>query len=288
MEQTLEKINSGVDTVSDNSIASPFVNEIFDAKNTPAQIANTVSDTVSSPLFNSKTYLETVSTPTIKYKIQYGSSRIFQGLFYPLFYIIYNACFSLSFKGKENLQNIKGPIIFIANHIDFYDSFLFDLFVPPFSELPPFRFMGTTKFEKKMWPMKILKYTGIVDLIYIVFGVFKVTYGGGAEKALIPAYEIIKNKGTVSIFPEGKIWRAKTDEHGNHQPIGPFKWGAAILAKNTGALVVPVSFEKYEKNKFRDGVKIHIGKGYFVNTTDEPEAIAADMRARVLSLFNSN
>jgi 1-acyl-sn-glycerol-3-phosphate acyltransferase len=217
----------------------------------------------------------------ITYLLSYVVSYFVQGIFHPIFFIGYHSFFNLNILGKEKLRTIKGPIIFVSNHIGVYDSFIFDLFVPAFSQsITPFRFMGTTQFE--IFYMNILKYTGIVHLVYLLFGVFNVTYGKGAEKALRPAYNIIKNGGTVAIFPEGKVWTSK----GKEDKVGPFKWGAAILAKNTGAVVIPVAFNKEDKRFFRDKLTVSIGDPYHVDITDSPEELADDMRQHVLNLFN--
>jgi len=221
-----------------------------------------------------------------KYWVPYYIAYFFQGVCYPFFYIGYHLAFTLRIKGKENLKGIKGPVIFVANHISVYDSFIFDLFVPPFSKTPPFRFMGTRKFN--IWYLKILKYTGLIHLIYWLFGVFEVTYGQGVDIALVPAYEIIKNGGTVAIFPEGRVWRYDRYNRGvgEKEPIGPFKWGAAVLAKNTSALVIPVSFNQHPRNMFRDFIDVRIGKPYRVNQAQTPEALADEMHEIVKMQFN--
>ncbi len=216
------------------------------------------------------------------YLISYWVSFVVQGIFYPIFYVGYRLAFSLSIKGKGNLRGIKGPVIFIANHIGIHDSFVFDLFTRPFSNIPPYRFMGTSKFE--IMYLKVFKYLGIIEIVYKLFGVFKVNYGEGAEKALVPAYEIIKNNGTVVIFPEGKIWPRWNDT----MPVGPFKWGAAFLAKNTGAIVVPVSFHQHSKNFIRDYLDVKIGEPYYVNPEMAPEKIAEEMREKVLGLYKND
>ncbi len=209
-----------------------------------------------------------------------------QGICAPFFNIIYRLCFALTIRGKENLKHTKGPMLFISNHIGFYDSFMFDMFVPPFSHIAPFRFMGSRRFIVPF--LALLKCIGVIDVVYLLFGVFRITPGEGAEKSLKKAYEIIKNEGTVVMYPEGRIWVPSTV---HPEAIGPFKWGAAILAKNTGVQVVPVSMKKTIRTdskgfmKVRRGIDISIGKPFHVDASKAPEEIAADMRDKVIELF---
>ncbi len=213
-----------------------------------------------------------------------------QSLFVPVFHVLYNVFFAISVKGRENLDHTHAesdaPLLFISNHIGWYDSFMFDLFVPPFTHVLPFRFMGSRRFIVPF--LAFLKMIGVVDIIYFLFGVFRITPGEGAEKSLKKAYEILKNNGTVVMYPEGRIWHP-TPVH--PEPIGQFKWGAAILAKNTGVKVVPVSIRKSARKdskgfpKLRDKIDIRIGEPYHVDGSLAPEVIADDMRRRVLDMF---
>jgi 1-acyl-sn-glycerol-3-phosphate acyltransferase len=216
-----------------------------------------------------------------------------QSMFVPVFFFIYKTCFVIKIHGKDNLRGVvadggeKMPILFISNHIAWYDCFIFDMFVHPFSHILPFRFMGTRRFLVPF--LALLKCIGVIDLVYFLFGVFRITPGEGAEKSLKKAYEIIKNDGTVVMYPEGRIWHP-TNVH--PEEIGPFKWGAAILAKNTGVQVVPVSFrrtvraDKHGFAKARLQLDVTIGKPYYVDPTKAPEVIADDMRGKVEGLFN--
>ncbi len=215
---------------------------------------------------------------------QHTFPLIVQSIFVPIFHVIYRCFFVIDIKGKENLENVKGPVLFISNHVGIYDSFMFDLFVKPFSHILPFRFMGAKVFLSPF--LSTLKFIGIVDLVYFFFGVFRVTRGEGAEKSLKKAYEIIKDGGTVAMYPEGKIWRP-TAVH--PERIGPFKWGAAILAKNTNVQVVPVSLKRIENEfRFRDDMKIIIGEPFYVSQDMAPEEIADEMRLKILDLYNQS
>ncbi len=204
-----------------------------------------------------------------------------QSMFVPVFAAIYYSLFDLKIHGRENLNGTRGPMLFISNHISFYDSFIFDLFVHPFSHILPFRFMGSRVFIVPM--LAVLKVIGVIDLIYFLFGVFRVTPGEGAEKSLKHAYEIVKRGGTVAMYPEGRIWKP-TNVH--PEEIGPFKWGAAILAKNTGVQVVPVAMKRtVVANSWRTKLDVTIGRPYHVNGEDAPEVIAEKMRKKVVGLY---
>lgn len=227
---------------------------------------------------------------TVKKKVKLFFEDTFplfiQSVCAPIFFLIYHFCFTLKIRGKENLADTTGPMLFISNHIGFYDSFIFDLFVRPFSHILPFRFMGSRRFLAPF--LALLKCIGIIDLVYFLFGVFRITPGEGAEKSLKKAYEIVKNKGTVVMYPEGRIWHPTTV---HPEAIGPFKWGAAILAKNTGVQVIPVSFRKTTRfdskglMRFRKQINVVIGKPYHVDESKAPEVIAEEMRRRVVELY---
>ena len=216
----------------------------------------------------------------MNYQFGYIVSNVFQIICWPVFFLFYHTFFDITINGKSKLKKIKEPIIFISNHISSYDSFIFDLFVSPFSRVQPFRFIGTTQVSH--WYLKVLKYTGVLHLIYLLFGVIKVTYGKGAEIATIPAADIIERGGTVAIFPEGKIWMDKTDSN----PIGPFKWGAAILARNTNTLVIPVAFRRIKSDLWRRKLVVNIGEPYKINLYERPEVVTDEMREKVVALYN--
>ena len=208
---------------------------------------------------------------------------IVQSLFVPIFHLLFGIFFIINIRGKEQVRTINGPILIISNHIGIYDSFLFDLIKKPFSEIFPFRFMGTRVFDSTL--LRCLKKIGIIDIVYLLFGVFKVTPGEGAEKSLKCAYEIIKSGGTVAMYPEGRIWKPNKE---HSEPIGPFRWGAAILAKNTQVQVLPVALKRTRiPGSFRSRIDMHIGAVFHVDSTQNAEDITMDMRKKILDLYHS-
>ncbi len=63
-----------------------------------------------------------------------------------VFWPTYNLLFKVEYHGRENLRNLKGPLIMVSNHTRFYDSFLYRIIVGPFSRLLPMRFMAVIRF----------------------------------------------------------------------------------------------------------------------------------------------
>lgn len=186
-------------------------------------------------------------------------------LFWPLF----NILFRVKIEGRENLKGLKSPLIMVSNHVKFYDSFLFRLAVGPISRLLPMRFMAVTKFNDPF--MNTMNKLGIVKFVYSLFGVFVIEQGQGLQKNLHRAKGIIKNKGIVALFPEGRISR-------NGQ-VGMFKRGVSALALTTHTKVLPLGIKIEGKR-----INIRIGKAEYLPTGRTYEESAEDLREKVVDL----
>lgn len=158
------------------------------------------------------------------------SATITQFLSGPLIFTVSSIFFKVKITGKEHLQNVDSPFIVISNHIAMYDSFMFRLVFRDISRQLPLRFMAVKRFESNF--LNFLAQIGIVDLTYILFGVFVVERGKGVQRNLTEARTIIESGGNVVVYPEGRI----TEEH---KGVGEFRIGAAVLAQETGAPVIP-------------------------------------------------
>lgn len=110
--------------------------------------------------------------------------------------------------------------------------------------------MAVTQFEGKA--LNYLAKLGIVDFVYSLFGVFTVIPGLGIDKNIRKAKEIIRIKGNLVIYPEGRITR--------DGEVGPFKKGAAVLQKETGVRIIPVSFRCSGGNWLRRTITINVGE----------------------------
>ena len=179
--------------------------------------------------------------------------------------------FKIEIRNKQNLIGVKAPAILISNHIRFYDSFLYRIAVGLFSPLSPLRFMGVRKFSNPV--MNLMNTIGIVPLIYFLMGVVTVVTGQGVSKNLEGAKKALRGGVVIAMFPEGRMYYDDT--------IGPFKWGAAILAEETDASLIPFAIKKHGRR-----VIINIGKTFDIDKQKGPTENTEIMRDVVVNLFN--
>lgn len=186
-------------------------------------------------------------------RIVNGFATVTQFLTWPLLFFIFRTIFSIRIRGRENFRSVKAPFIIISNHVSFYDSFLFRLVLGFWTPHLPLRFMGVTKFHWRF--LNLLSAIGVIELVYSLFGVFTVVPGLGIGKNLEKAREIISVGGNVVMFPEGRIF---VEDPSQTCHIGPFKKGAAVLMKETGVDVVPVTFHIIP-HWFRRKICVNVG-----------------------------
>ena len=208
-------------------------------------------------------------------KLYSGTTQFFSWF---VFWPVYNLLFKIKIHGRENLRGLRGPLIMASNHTRFYDSFLYRLIVGPFNlKMLPMRFMAVLKFSDPF--MSFVKKTGIIHFVYSLFGVFVVEQGLGLNKNLKRAKDILKNKGIVAMFPEGRLNR------GNE--IFMFKRGISALALSTHTKVLPMHIKIKSSNiwKLRRGsIIVNIGKAHHLETHSTYEQLAEELRQEVIGL----
>lgn len=137
------------------------------------------------------------------------------------------ACEEIRINGLEHLDRLEGPCVFISNHSSHLDTLVVHAALPErfrsrlyFGAAQDRWFVkGKKKLELKPWYQSL------------VLGNFPILRGGGA-RALEYAHWLLKRRQHVFLFPEGT--RATDDA------LGDFKLGAALLALENDATVVPV------------------------------------------------
>src|SRR5262249_7721983 len=144
-------------------------------------------------------------------------------------------------KGKERLRDLRGPVLFVANHISMVDPGMI-LFSLPFRfrrrlsiAMAGERLRGLRRgIEGSGWVGRALgrvKYTPVGA----VFNVFPLPQESGFRRGFAFAGEAADDGYNLLVFPEGR-----TTQDGR---MNPFMNGIGLLAENLGMPVAPIRIE---------------------------------------------
>lgn len=189
--------------------------------------------------------------------------------------------YKIRIHGRENLKNLKGPLIIAANHQRFYDAFILRLAIGfRGSSLLPMRFMADMNFSDSF--LKTVKKTGIVHFLYASTGVFTVEHGLGLNRNLKRAKAILRNKGVVAMFPEGRM-------NSNGQ-LSMFKRGISALALSTNTKVLPIGIKITNKkrnpeHKGKPRIDVVVGEAKKFETNHTYEELADQLKAKIQSFI---
>ncbi|MBD5782005.1 MFS transporter [Pelagicoccus sp. NFK12] len=126
--------------------------------------------------------------------------------------------YPMRLKGLENMPQ-SGGVLVVANHVSYVDAILIYLASPR-----PVRFMGTD--EMLRFPL--------MRWAYRKFNVIAVS-PKAAKEAVSKSVKALKAGDVVCIFPEGALTRTGM--------IMPFKKGAELMARLSGAAVLPAAID---------------------------------------------
>jgi 1-acyl-sn-glycerol-3-phosphate acyltransferase len=115
------------------------------------------------------------------------------------------------------------PTILVANHIGLLDFLKIWI-----------AFQGKIRFIAKAELFAI----PVLGWLFRIFGVISIHRGKSDRTAIKSALEILKQGGTIGIFIEGKINR-------RNKQVTMTRNGAAMLAVESKALVIPVAINKW-------------------------------------------
>ncbi len=194
--------------------------------------------------------------------------------------------------GREHLANLKGPFIFVANHVTRRaDIGLVLVALPPRfrhrlaaamggEELQSFRHPPHKwSFAKRfLWRFK---YFSVVSL----FNVFPLPRFSGFRESFRFAGESVDRGYSILVFPEGDINMRDTPE------MASFQSGIGLLAQNLNIPVVPMRVDglwRMQKERRRlahpGEVTVHVGAPVSFPPNTPPAEIAAHLQALVRSL----
>lgn len=174
---------------------------------------------------------------------------------------IFKFWFNPKVYGKENIPMTEEPVLIASNHTNFFDPC-----VSIISTRRVIHFISKKElFEGKMgW-------------FFYKMCCIPVDRSIKNPEAVDRAINILKNNGTVGIFPEGTRNRTK-------DILLPFKFGAMSMAKKTNAWVVPVAVKGKFKFRSKDLV-IRYGRPFKVDDMTLEEA-TDKLKNKILDLLD--
>ena len=185
--------------------------------------------------------------------------QLYYVLVYPFFWLFYRThCI-----GRENLP--EGPMILCASHSAYSDPVLI-AFSLGFRRHP--RFMA----KQELLDLPVLGW------LLKKIGVFGVRRGAADIGAIKTAIQILREGGTVALFPEGT--RVSEDD------AGAAKTGAIMLASRTGAPIVPMYVPR--KKRLFSRVTTRIGSPYTIprlkNGAEAYDGYAVELMEKIRAL----
>jgi long-chain acyl-CoA synthetase len=197
----------------------------------------------------------------------------------------------LRVRGSENLRSLRGPALFVSNHVTYFDHALI------LSALPGRFRRGLAiaqEGERLRWwrrpptgtPLHSrLRWLAQYFLTVVIFNTFSLPKASGFRRSFAFAGETVDRGYSVLVFPEG----IRTTQAG----MNPFKGGTGVLASKLGVPVVPVYIEGLTELKLsgRRGfttpgrVSVIFGPPVAYARDEDPDAITRDLERRVKELM---
>src|SRR5438105_12481650 len=128
----------------------------------------------------------------------------------------------LTVRERELIGGLKGPAVFVANHVSALDAVVMAEALPPRYRNRSVVVAAADSIFKRKWE---------AGLAQVTVDAFPIPRGGGARPHLEYLKQLLEKKWSVIIFPEGRLTATGA--------IGAFRKGAAILAMDAGAPIVP-------------------------------------------------
>ena len=165
------------------------------------------------------------------------------------------------YKGKENIPQ-EGAVILASNHIHLCD--------------PVFVLLSTRRMVRYLAKREL--HDSSLGFIYKAANTIPVDRQHGAHDSIAAAETALKQGEVIGIFPEGT--RNRQPEKG----LLEFKYGAVKIARDTGALLVPIGYTS-KGRPFLDPYRIVIGEGYRIGPDADLEAENEKLRNKIADLL---
>lgn len=167
---------------------------------------------------------------------------VLQVVAWPIAHGIFRITGSFKVRGYENIKAIKGPVVFVANHVNDLDPVLTRAILPWFAKplfwVARFRKDYDTNSEE---PFKGWRGFLYHDWFFRSWGAHPAYKGtGDYEKSLRHHLKLLADDYSVCIFPQG----LKAKHLGRKAPV---HGGAAFLASHTHIPMIPIAISGTEK-----------------------------------------
>ncbi|MDT5294144.1 MAG: long-chain acyl-CoA synthetase [Acidobacteriota bacterium] len=193
-------------------------------------------------------------------------------------------------RGRENLRDLRGPALFVSNHITYFDHALILSALPGrfrrglaiaqegerlrWWRRPP---SGASRLSRLRW---LVQYV----LVVTIFNTFSLPKASGFRRSFAFAGETVDRGYSLLVFPEG----TRAERPG----MRPFMGGIGVLAAKLAVPIVPVRIDGLAELKFagRRGyalpntVTVRFGPPVNYARDEEPARITADLERRVKEL----
>ncbi|HEX5707949.1 MAG TPA: AMP-binding protein [Pyrinomonadaceae bacterium] len=192
--------------------------------------------------------------------------------------------------GREHVERLRGPVLFISNHITFVDHALI------LSALPGSlrrRFAIAQEGERLRWwrrapegthALRRLQWLAQYVLVVLFFNTFSLPQKSGFRRSFAYAGEAVDRGFNLLVFPEG----TRTEDGA----LKPFMGGTGVLATKLGVPVVPVRIEglfelKQRGRKFfapPGSVRVTFGEPVKFAPDEDPAEVTRELERRVAAL----
>jgi 1-acyl-sn-glycerol-3-phosphate acyltransferase len=132
----------------------------------------------------------------------------------------------LTVRQQEKIEPLRGGAIFIANHSSALDGAVMVQALPPRYRNRSVVVAAADSIFKRKWEAALAE---------VSVNAFPIPRGGGARPYLETLKGLLRDRWSVVIFPEGRLSVTGA--------IGDFRKGAAVLAIDAGAPIVPAYIE---------------------------------------------
>jgi long-chain acyl-CoA synthetase len=191
--------------------------------------------------------------------------------------------------GKNRLDEVRGPLVFICNHVSVVDHALVLLALPGSLRRKMAIAMDGELLREWLHPepgvglMTRARYLLQYFLVVLFFNVFAMPQKSGFRQSFAFAGELMDRGYSLLVFPEGK--RTENGE------INPFRTGTGLLISKLNAPVVPLRIEglwelkRANQHFARTGeISLNIGEPLRYSARHKPEEITRDLEECVKSL----